>query len=56
MAEGEQGRDVGALVVPVPDVEALAVDDVEVLAGPVVVRRGVCEGLGKGALSGDTVS
>ena len=51
VAEGEQRRDVGPLVVPVPDVEALAVDDVEVLAGPVVVCRGVCDGLGEGALS-----
>lgn len=55
VAEGEQRRDVGALVVPVADVQSLAVDDAEVLAGPVVVRWGVCECLGESALR-ETVS
>lgn len=55
MAEGEQRRDVGVLVVPVSDVQPLAVDDAEVLAGPVVVGWGVRECLGESALR-ETVS
>jgi hypothetical protein len=41
VAKGEEGRQVDAVVVPVSNVEALAVVGLEVLAGPVVVCRGV---------------
>lgn len=43
MAEGEQRRDPDAVVVPVADVQTLAVDDLEILARPVVVRGRVLE-------------
>lgn len=50
MAEGEERRDARALVVPVADVEAFAVDDREVLAGPVVECGCVLEAAGECAL------
>lgn len=45
MAEGEKRRDAHALVVPVADIEAFAVHDFEVLAGPVVEGWVVLESL-----------
>lgn len=43
MAKGEQGRRLDSLIVSIADVEAFAVDDLEVLAGPVVEGRRVFE-------------
>jgi len=50
MAEGEQGLDIGALIVAIADEDALSVVDFEVLAGPVVVRRRILDALGESAL------
>jgi hypothetical protein len=50
VAEGEERGDVDAVVVPVADVEAFAVDDGVVLAGPVVVGGCVLQAAGEGAL------
>lgn len=47
MAKGEEGRNLGALVVPVADIEAFPIYDLEVLAGPVVIGRCVFETVGK---------
>lgn len=41
MSKGEERCDFSALIVPVADVETFAVDDGQVLAGPVVVGRSV---------------
>lgn len=50
MAEGEKGWDLGAFVVPVANVDALAVDDGQVLAWPIVVCGCVFEATGECAL------
>ena len=50
MAEGEERREGQAVVVPVADEEAFAVEGGEVLARPGVVGRGVLEAAGEGAL------
>ncbi len=56
VAEGEERGDARAVVVPVADVQAFAVDHFEVLAGPVVVGWGVLEAAGEGALEKGWVS
>jgi len=50
MPEWEQRWDTHAVVVAVADVETFAVDNLEILAGPVVIRRGVLEAARKCAL------
>lgn len=50
MAKGEERWDADAVVVAVADIQAFAVDDLEVLARPVVVGRRVFEATGEGAL------
>lgn len=50
MAERKQRLDLGVVVVAVADVEAFAVEDFVVFAGPVVPGRGVLDAFGECAL------
>lgn len=50
MAEREKRLDLGPLVVPVSNEDALSIDNLEVLARPCVISRGVLDTLGEGAL------
>ena len=47
VAKGKQWCDLGSFVVPIADIQTFAVDDLEVLARPVVIRRSVMEPLGE---------
>lgn len=51
MTKGEKRSNLGALVVPVADVETFTIDDGQVLSWPVVVGRGVFETAWERALS-----
>lgn len=50
MAKGEEGGYLGVVVVSVADVEAFAVEDFVVLAGPGVPGWSVLDSLGEGCL------
>jgi hypothetical protein len=53
VTEGEERGELNAVIVAVADVEAFAVVDAEVFAGPVVVGRVVLEAAGEGCLDGE---
>jgi hypothetical protein len=50
VTEGEERGDVGMIVMSVADVEAFAVENFEVFAGPVVIGWVVLETFGEGGL------
>jgi hypothetical protein len=52
VAEGEERGEIDVVVMAVADVEAFAVDDAEVFAGPVVVGWVVLKAAGESCLDG----